>query len=369
MAYVKSICRRGQFTCHYKLCNDTSVLYRKSCENDRPMNLQEVAILAKVSTATVSRVLNNVGPVKNSTRTRVLKAVAELKYHPNLHARNLAGGKSRTIGIIVSNMENPFFVDIYKAAEQAALSKGFDVVLANTDYDPEHLIHNIRLMIGRRVAGLALAVSEMDPTLIDELCDKNIRTVTYDAGLLRRNSSNIIVNYAKGIERIVSYLHELGHRRMAFISHHRSLRPLSFRERGFREAVERYSPVIEWRIVADVDGIDGGRNAVRAILASGFHPTAIICVNDVMAIGALHELREAGLRVPQDVSVTGFDNIKLAEIVNPSLTTLHIPRDRLGHLMMQHLMADDSGDEQFQPETVIDPEFVVRESTGGLNRK
>lgn len=334
------------------------------------MNLQEVARLAKVSTATVSRVLNNVGPVKNSTRTRVLKAVAELKYHPNLHARNLAGGKSRTIGIIVSNMENPFFVDIYKAAEQAAHSKGFDVILANTDYNPEHLIHNVRLMIGRRVAGLALAVSEMDPGLIiDELCDKNIRTVTYDAGLLRRNSSNIIVNYAKGIERIVSYLHELGHRRMAFVSHHRSLRPLTVRERGFREAVERYSPAIEWRIVSDIDGIDGGRQAVRSILSSGFHPTAIICVNDVMALGALHELREAGLRVPQDVSVTGFDNIKLAEIVNPSLTTLHIPRDRLGRLMMQHLMAAHPDVSDSQPETVIDPEFVVRESTGGLNRK
>jgi DNA-binding LacI/PurR family transcriptional regulator len=243
------------------------------------------------------------------------------------------------------------------------------VILANTDYNPEYLMQNVRLMIGRRVAGLALAVSEMDPSLVDELCDKNIRTVTYDAGLLRRNGSNIIVNYAKGIERIVNYLHELGHRRMAFVSHHRSLRPLGFRERGFQEAVERYSPLTEWRIVADVDGIDGGRQAVRSILTSGFHPTAIICVNDVMAIGALHELREAGLRVPQDVSVTGFDNIKLAEIVNPSLTTLHIPRERLGHLMMQHLMADDLGVGHFHPETVIDPEFVVRESTGGLNRK
>jgi len=130
------------------------------------MNLEVVAKRAKVSTATVSRVLNNVGPVKNSTRTRVLKAVEELKYHPNLHARSLAGGQNRTIGMIVSNMENPFFFDIYKAAERDARHNGFEMVIANTDYRADHLVNSIRLMIGRRVAGLAVIVSEMDSDLI-----------------------------------------------------------------------------------------------------------------------------------------------------------------------------------------------------------
>src|SRR5581483_520327 len=109
------------------------------------MNLEEVAKQAKVSTATVSRVLNNVGPVRASTRSRVLKAVEDLKYHPNLHARNLAGGKSRSFGMIVSNLENPFFFDVFKAAEETARAKGFEIVLANTDYNPEHLVTNIRL--------------------------------------------------------------------------------------------------------------------------------------------------------------------------------------------------------------------------------
>jgi LacI family transcriptional regulator, galactose operon repressor len=333
------------------------------------MNLEEVAKRAKVSTATVSRVLNNVGPVKNSTRTRVLRVAEELKYQPNLHARNLAGGKSRTIGMIVSNMENPFFVDIYKAAEQAARAKGFDVVLANTDYNPEHLAHNIRLMIGRRVAGLALTVSEMNPSLIDELAERNIPVVIYDVGSMRPNISNIVVNYGKGIERVVNYLHELGHRRMAFISHHRSLQPLSVRERSFRDTVQRYSPFIEWKIKADVDGIDGGRRATRALLSSGFNPTAIICVNDFMALGALHELREAGLRVPHDVSVTGFDNIKLAEVAYPPLTTLHIPRDYVGQFMVEKLTETSSTSEQSGLETSVDPEFVLRGSTGSAPRK
>ena len=122
--------------------------------NVRDMNLEQVARRAKVSTATVSRVLNNASVVKTSTRARVVKAIEELKYHPNLHARNLAGGKSRTIGMIVSNMENPFFFDIYKTVESDAHAAGFEVVVANTDYRSEQLVASIRLMIGRRVAGL-----------------------------------------------------------------------------------------------------------------------------------------------------------------------------------------------------------------------
>lgn len=332
------------------------------------MNLEQVAKRARVSTATVSRVLNNVGQVRNSTRMRVLKAAEELKYHPNLHARTLAGGKSRTVGMIVSNMENPFFVDIYKGAQDSARAKGYEVVLANTDYDPANLVKQIRLMIGRRVDGLALVISEMDPSLIHELADGNIPVVFYDVGAPRHNISNISVNYAKGIERVVTYLRELGHRRMAFISHHSNLGPLSVRERAFRETVERNSPPIEWRIAVSADGLDGGREATREILASGFGPTSIICVNDFMALGALRELRDAGLRVPQDVSVTGFDNIRLTEVCSPPLTTLHIQRERIGRLMFDAITESSSSGEACRRRVVLDPEIVLRESTGPAPR-
>src|SRR5579872_6745901 len=125
------------------------------------MNLEQVAKRAKVSAATVSRVLNHASVVKGSTRARVEKAIEELKYHPNLHARSLARGKSRTIGVIASNMENPFFFDIYKTIESDAHERGYEVVMANTDYDSEQLLTSVRLMIGRRVMGLAAIVSEM----------------------------------------------------------------------------------------------------------------------------------------------------------------------------------------------------------------
>jgi len=129
------------------------------------MNLQQVAKRAGVSTATVSRVLNNHELVRGQTRERVLKAIEELKYHPNLHARSLAGGKSRTIGMIASNLENPFFFDIFRTLEADAHEYGYEVVAAHTGYSPEQLLRSVRLMIGRRVAGLAVIVSEMAPDL------------------------------------------------------------------------------------------------------------------------------------------------------------------------------------------------------------
>jgi LacI family transcriptional regulator len=328
------------------------------------MNLEQVARRAKVSTATVSRVLNNASVVKNSTRARVMRAIEELKYHPNLHARNLAGGKSNTIGVIVSNMENPFFFDIYKTVESDAHANGFEVVVANTDYRSEQLVTSIRLMIGRRVAGLAAIVSEMEPALMDELDESRIPVVFYDVGLPRKNVTNIRVNYRRGVEKVIDYLHTMGHRRLGFVGHHAVLEPINERLKTVIEAAARF-PSTEVRTAADTDTLEGGRQAARTLLSSGYKPTAIICVNDIMAVGALRELRERGIRVPQDMSVTGFDNVKLSEFCYPALTTVHIPRDRIGHIIFERL-APKAGRPETPPEheVVIDPEFVLRDSTG-----
>src|SRR5215471_12158440 len=326
------------------------------------MNLEQVARRAKVSTATVSRVLNNASVVKTTTRARVIKAIEELKYHPNLHARSLAGGKSRTIGVIVSNLENPFFFDIYKTIEADAHAAAFEVVMANTDYRPEQLVTSIRLMIGRRVAGLAAIVSEMDPELIEELNDSNIPVVFYDVGAPRQNITNIRVNYRRGIDKVIDYLHSLGHRKLGFVGHHSLLGPIHERAKAVIDAAGRHSQM-EVRTAADSDSLDGGRMATRSLLATGEIPTAIVCVNDIMAVGALRELRERGIRVPQDVSVTGFDNVKLSEFCYPALTTVHIPRDRIGKLVCESLLVKSDGGVA-DHEMVIDPEFVLRDSTG-----
>jgi len=327
------------------------------------MNLEEVARRAKVSTATVSRVINNAAVVKSATRSRVMKAIEELRYYPNLHARNLAGGKSRTFGVIVSNLENPFFFDIYKTIEADAHAHGFDVVMANTDYRAEQLVRSVRLMIGRRVGGLAAIVSEMAPELIEELTECGIPVVFYDVGAPGQNITNIRVNYSRGIEKVIGYLHSLGHRKLGFVGHHAMLGPINERMRAVLDAVARY-PSLEVRTAADADTLEGGRQATRTLLNSNFHATAIICVNDITAAGALLALRESGLRVPDDVSVTGFDNVKLSEFCYPALTTVHIPRERIGHIVCERLMALHEMPDAAGPEVVIDPEFVVRDSTG-----
>jgi len=325
------------------------------------MNLEEVARRAGVSTATVSRVLNNATLVKSATRTRVMKAIEELKYHPNLHARSLAGGKSRSIGVIVSNIENPFFLDIYKAVETGAHAAGYELVMANTDYRSEQLVTSIRTMIGRRVAGLAVIVSEMDAKLIDELNDNGIPVVFYDVGEPRRNITNIRVNYRRGMEKLTSYLYSLGHRRLGFVGHHALLGPINERVKVVLEAASRY-PDLQVCTAADTDTLEGGRRATRALLASNRNLTAIVCVNDLMAVGALRELRDRELRVPEDMSVTGFDNVELAQFCYPALTSVHIPRDRIGQIICNFLISRE--DKTLDAETVIDPEVVLRDSTG-----
>ncbi|MBV9296161.1 MAG: LacI family DNA-binding transcriptional regulator [Acidobacteriaceae bacterium] len=328
------------------------------------MKLTAVAKHAGVSIATVSRVLNNSGVVKPNTRARVLKAVEELKYHPNLHARTLAGGKSKSIGVIVSNLENPFFFDVYHAVETRARGRGYEVFVANTNYRSEQLVSSIHLMIGRRVAGLAVIVSEMDSALTDELAAGSIPVVFYDVGTPKGNITNIRVNYRLGIAKLVEYLHSMGHEKFGFVGHHSALAPLNERYKSVLETVSTYGRRVEVRARADDDSLEGGRQAARMLLSTPYRPSAIICVNDIMAAGVLRELRARGLRVPEDISVSGFDNIKLAEFCSPSLTTLHIPRDQIGHTVCECLIPEIHLADDLAREIVVDPELIVRESTG-----
>jgi LacI family transcriptional regulator len=337
---------------------------RDSSSQRTSVSLEEVARRARVSPSTVSRVLNNLSVVKTSTRTRVLKAVEELAYQPNLHARTLAGGNNRTIGVIVSNMENPFFFDIYKVIEGDAHAQGYEVVVANTNYNSDQLVKSIRLMIGRRVSGLAIIVSEMDPALIQSLSEGSIPVVFYDVGTPGQKITNIRVDYERGVRTLVEYLYSLGHRKFGFIGHHASLDPINVRRKTVIDAATVHAAGIEVRAVASEDDLEGGRQAARDLLSLDFRPTAIICVNDLMAVGALRELRERGLRVPEDISVTGFDNIMLSEFCFPPLTTVHIPRDRIGHIVCDHLIPDPHKRPTKGSEIVIDPQLVLRKSTG-----
>jgi len=328
------------------------------------MTLQEVAKRARVSPATVSRVLNNKGRVKETTRSRVLKAVEAVGYQPNIHARTLAHGRSQTLGMIVSNLGNPFFLDIFRTLESDAHEGGYEVVVANTDYDPQQLLKQVRLMRGRRLAGLAVIVSEMEPTLMKVLADSTMPIVSYDVGVASHHSTNIKTDYAKATRKVVEYLHSLSHRRLAFVGHHTGLEPLHTRQRSFIEAVEGFGDGLAYATAADTDSPRGGQSATRQLFASGFKPTAIVCCNDFMALGVLKAVREMGLSVPEDVSVVGCDNISLAEFACPPLTTSNVPRDRIGHLISQALMPSGDASPLWGREIPIEPELIIRDTTG-----
>jgi LacI family transcriptional regulator len=329
-----------------------------------PVTLEKVAGRARVSTATVSRVLNNTGRVSESTRARVLRAVAELKYHPNVHARTLAHGQSRTLGLIVSNLRNPFFLDIFRTLEMEAHEKGLEVVVANTDYRPDQLLIHTRLMLGRRLAGLALIVSESHPELLDVLADSRAPVVFFDESSGADNVVNITVDYASGTRRAVEYLYSLGHRHFAFVGHHTALEPLDVRRRTFLDTVKSCCSKARARTVAGEDSPEGGLRATRHLLETGFEPTAVVCVNDLMALGVLRALRQAGLGIPKDVSVVGCDNISLSEFACPPLSTINIPRGKIGHIILQALMPGEGSTPILGRAVEIQPELLIRDSTG-----
>lgn len=299
-----------------------------------------------------------------------MRAVADLNYHPNLHARTLAAGKSQTVGIVVSNMENPFFFDIVSQIESYAHRQGFEIVVANTNYDSEQLLKSTRLMVGRRVVGLAVIVSEIEPGIIDELVSSKLPVVFYDVGAPKRNITNIRMNYRRGIEKVADYLYVLGHKkRIAWVGHHIAFNPLRERRDALVDAYKRLAPAAEVRTFIGEDTLEGGWRITREMLSNGFRPSAIVCANDFMAVGVLRALREEGLSVPGDVSVTGVDNIKISEYCYPALTTVHVPRDRIGHIAFEKLMA---GMEKAAPtgsEILIEPDLVVRESTSAASQK
>jgi DNA-binding LacI/PurR family transcriptional regulator len=172
------------------------------------------------------------------------------------------------------------------------------------------------------------------------------------------------VDYRSGMAKLASYLYSLGHRRIGYVGHHASLGPIHERVQSLRDATGKH-PGLEIETAAGDDSLEGGRQAARVLLARSPRPTALVCVNDVMAVGALREVRARGLRSPEDVSVTGFDNVTLAQFSVPTLTTVHIPRDQIGRVICECLMGTAGAAAQ---EHVIEPELVVRDSTGPAPR-
>ncbi|HEY0049361.1 MAG TPA: LacI family DNA-binding transcriptional regulator [Pyrinomonadaceae bacterium] len=328
-------------------------------------SIKEVAREAGVSTATVSHVINNTRYVSDEVRARVLQAIEQCRYYPNAHARSLASGRSRIIGLVISDIVNPFFPELVKAIEAAAFEHGYDIMLSNTNYDTERTSHYVRRFIERKIAGVAVMTSEMDKKLVDELAHREVPVVFLDVGEPGLHMNNLRVDYDEGIEQAILHLVALGHRRIAFIGGNTNLRSSRRRLEAFRKTIQQLFPDAPELVFYGNFKIEGGQRAANEILATqGANlPTAVVCANDLMAIGAVSEFEAAGLNVPRDVSVVGFDNIAFAALTKPALTTVNLPLGELGRRAIEVLIRSVEDSEQQGIEIRIPTNLVVRQST------
>ncbi len=326
-------------------------------------SIKDIASEAGVSTATVSHVINKTRFVSDEVRGRVLKAIKLHDYYPNAHARSLASGSSRILGLVISDIANPFFPELVKSIEAAAFEHGYDVILSNTNYDAERASHYVRRLIERKVAGVALMTSEMDKALIDELARREVSVVFLDSGATGLHMSNLRVGYGEGIKQAISHLVEFGHRRIAFISGPTHLHSANRRLEAFRQTMRGVLPDAPEQIFQGDFKMEGGASAAAEILAACELPTAVVAANDLMAFGAISEFRRAGLNVPDDVSVVGFDDIAFSSLIEPALTTVSLPRRELGRLAVEALMSTLANPTQHGVEFEIKTALVVRNST------
>jgi DNA-binding LacI/PurR family transcriptional regulator len=329
------------------------------------MDIRSVAERANVSIATVSRTINHVPTVNAKMAKRVWEAIEELNYFPNTQARALVSGRTRLFGLIVSEITNPFFPELIQGFEDIAVENGYEILVSSTNYDPRRMSLCIRRMLERKAEGVAVMTFGIEEPLLEQLAERNIPLVFVDVGPDRPGISLLKVDYHHGIRQGVQHLAALGHRNIAFITGPARLHSAQSRLAAFSKSLTECGIALnqEWVVEGD-HTLEGGIRAMEALLENKKLPTAVMCSNDMTAIGVLHKVYRAGLRVPDDLSIIGFDDIQMARVTIPPLTSIQMSRLELARAAVTALRAhiEDAGTPH--REYKIDTRLVVRESTG-----
>jgi DNA-binding LacI/PurR family transcriptional regulator len=334
------------------------------------MNIAEVALRAGVSTATVSRAINGSDLVRSRTKEKVWSAIRDLGYYPNTQARALVSGKTRMLGLVISDIVNPFFPELVKSFEFAAIQHGYEVIVANTDYSSERMGTCVRRMIERKVDGVAIMTSEIEPPLLAELSRRRLPIVFLDVAKVEPLISVVRVDYNHGIKQAVQHIISLGHKRIGFISGPNSLKSARTRRVAFLKCISSCGVSERQRIIVEGNHkIRGGEIAMTEMLSAPDPPTAVLTSNDLTAIGAMRAISRAGLRVPEDISIVGFDDIEFSEFTQPPLTTVRLSRDELGQKAFSALYKGLQGGSKGGQEINVKTNLVLRESTGRPNRR
>lgn len=335
--------------------------------------IQDVAALAGVSLGAVSAVLNGNGRLSASTRKRVQAAIQSLGYRPDLYASNLARRHTRVLGVIVSNLQNPFFSETAQAIEEAAAAHGFQISLMATNFSPAQQRAAVERLLGARVSGIAVITSEHDQHARKLVIAGGIPSVFLDVIRPLENSAALRVDSRGGMKAAVEHLIALGHRDILFARNSQDgpsrLLSHKLRDAGFAAAIRTCGSAQLRAHTIDIAGsaADAGERAVASALGR-VRFTAVVAVTDLVAMGIYRGLQARELRIPHDVSVVGFDDTYFARFLNPPLTTVKIPRDQLSQMVIEALLkpAHPLGKRQALS---LATSLVLRESTARPNLK
>jgi LacI family transcriptional regulator len=298
---------------------------------------------------------------------RVWQAIEQLNYFPNTHARSLVSGRSRILGILVENITNPFFPELIQSFEEIAVAHGYEILVSSTNGDPAVLATCVRRMLERKVEGVAVLSFGAEEPVLDQLTHRDIPMVLAEFRLDDPKVSTILLDYSTGIHAAVQHLADLGHTRIAFLAGPHKLHSAITRENDFRAAIQDSGLTIQKKWIIECDHtLKGGMVGFSQLQELGTRPTAILCSNDMTAIGVLRAAYMAGLRVPDDVSVVGLDDIDFAEFTLPPLTTIRLSRTDLARSAFDALrqQAEDPNNPKIQREYLVSTSLVVRGSTG-----
>jgi LacI family transcriptional regulator len=330
--------------------------------NDR-ITMADVAREAGVSSMTVSRVINDKGDVSPDTRQRVLEVIERLGYRPSGIARGLATQRTGTLGLVIPDIANPFFAGVARGVEEGAYAKNYNVFLCNTEEDPQRELAVLKSLEEKRVDGLVLCSSRLDDGELRSVVARYTAVVLVNRRLAGTGVHSVLIDDETGGRLATQHLLDGGHRAVGFlagpaVSH-------SGRERavGYRAALALAGvPANPGWLRNCFPTVQGGQEATRELLAEHPELTALFCYNDLVAVGALQACAELGHLVPGSVAVVGYDDIPLAALVTPPLTTCHVSRLELGAQAVRLLLNQIEGCPDDCGEIVLRPELVVRAS-------
>lgn len=333
---------------------------------DKTPDIRAVAAMAKVSIATVSRTINGSPLVSDRLTKRVWHAIEQLNYFPNSHARSLVSGRSRIFGIIVENITNPFFPELIQCFEEIAVAHGYEILVSSSNSDPAVLTTCVRRMIERKVEGVAMLTFGEEEPVLDQLSFHDIPLVLAEFRLDDPKTSTILLDYATGIRAAIDHLVQLGHRKIAYLAGPHKIHSAMTRENDFRTAMEAVGLPVQKKWVVECDHtLKGGVAGFDRLQALAAGPTAILCSNDMTAIGVLRAAYLKGMHVPQDLSVIGLDDIDFAEFTLPPLTTIRLSRGDLARAAFEALrqQAEETSSANIHREFLVSTSLVLRGST------